>query len=82
MKLRLTPRAEKRLSKLPVKDIISIVKKLFEIAENPLVYVERLAGARLWKLRVGEYRVIMYINTGENEIVLLKIGHRKNVYKR
>jgi mRNA interferase RelE/StbE len=33
----------------------------------------------LWSLRVGDYRVIYQINN--DEVIILKIGHRRNVYK-
>ena len=35
-----------------------------------------------WKLRVGDYRVIMSINTKERKIFIEKIGHRKEIYKK
>ncbi len=82
MKLILPPDVEKELFKLPKKDMISIVKKIIEIADDPLSYVDRLQHSPLWKLRVGEYRVLVYIHTGSKEIQLMRVGHRKNVYKR
>lgn len=42
--------------------------------------VKRLKGMDTYRLRVGDYRILFEI---ENEIIkILKIGHRKNIYKR
>ena len=81
MKIIILPIAKKDLKKLP-KGIIEIIfKKLYSIKENPLRYIERLKKSHLWKLRIGDYRVIMMINTKDKIINIIKIGHRKNIYK-
>lgn len=74
--------AEGDISKLPKKEVEIILKKLYSIRENPLHFVERLAGLSFWKLRIGDYRVILQINTSQGKIFAVKIGHRKNIYKK
>lgn len=75
------PTAKKDLKKLPKNMIKIILKKLYSIKENPLRYIERLKKSHLWKLRVGDYRVIIMINTKDKIINVIKIGHRKDIYK-
>lgn len=76
------PKAKKQLLKLE-KNIIEIIfKKIYSIRENPLHYIERLEGLPSWKLRIGDYRAIMSINTGEQKMFIEKIGHRREIYKR
>ena len=82
MNIIIEPNAKKELKKLPKNEISNILKKLFSIKENPLEHLERLKGLKLWKLRVGEYRCIIYADTGKENLHVLKIGHRKNIYKR
>lgn len=65
------------LNKLPKEIKERIFNKIVETKTNPFHYFERLAGRNEYKLRVGDYRVIAEI---ENEIRVVLIGHRKNVY--
>ena len=74
--------AKKDLKKLPKNIISNILKKLNSIKDNPLRFIEKLRSSHLWKLRVGDYRAILYLNTKEYKIHVLKIGHRKNIYKK
>ena len=82
MNIIIEPNAKRELKKLLQKDVSMILKKIFTIKDNPLDHIERLKGLKLWKLRIGDYRAIMYVNTGKENIHILKIGHRKNIYKR
>ncbi len=81
MNIVILPTAKKNLKKLPKNIIGIILKKLYSIKDNPLRYIERLKKSHLWKLRIGDYRVIMMIDTKEEVINVIKIGHRKNIYK-
>ena len=57
-----------------------ILKKIEELSENPFSKdIKRLKGSNDFRLRVGDYRVIFFIE--QNTIQILKIGHRKNIYK-
>jgi len=51
--------------------------------ENPRVRGKALVGnlAGLWRYRVGAYRVLCRINDGELFILVVDIGHRKDIYK-
>ncbi|MFH1823290.1 MAG: type II toxin-antitoxin system RelE/ParE family toxin [archaeon] len=58
-----------------------IVKKINELKENFRYFnIKRLEGSDLFRIRVGDYRVIFEI--WNNIIYILKVGHRKNIYKR
>ena len=76
------PKAKKHLLKLEKQITEIILKKVYSIREDPLHYIERLKDVPSWKLRIGDYRVIMSINTGEKKIFIEKIGHRKEIYQR
>lgn len=80
--IELTSEAQKNLKKLEKKKAEIILRKLYSIRKNPLHYIERLVGKTLWKLRIGDYRTILILNTKENKIIVLKIGHRKKIYKQ
>lgn len=41
----------------------------------------RMTGSERYRLRVGDYRVIYRFHTGKNEIHLLVVGHRREIYR-
>jgi mRNA interferase RelE/StbE len=69
------------LKKLNKSDKKRIESRLKDLACNPELgkpLVGKLAG--LWSLRMGDYRAIYEIKYNELLILVLKLGHRKNVY--
>lgn len=58
-----------------------IIKALERIRIRPELHVTKLIGDPGYRLRVGEYRVILDIDKGKFLILVLKIGHRKGIYK-
>lgn len=59
-----------------------IFKKLQSAKSQPHAYFEKLEGRPEFKLRVGDYRIIAAISRKEIQILVLYIGHRKNIYKK
>lgn len=72
--------AFKELSKLERNVQERIVSTLERIRFRPESFVKRLVGSSAYKLRVGDYRILMDINNSELIILVIKVGHRKNVY--
>ncbi len=58
-----------------------IAAKLKEYSAEPLKYSKKLLNTNLgsYRFRIGDYRVIFDID--KENIVILRIGHRKNIYK-
>lgn len=73
-------RALKQLEKLekPIRE--RIINALERIKIRPESFITKLIGDVGYKLRVGDYRVIMDINKGKLIILVIKVGHRKNIY--
>lgn len=67
----------KKMEKNVQERIIAVLER---IRVRPEVYVTKLVGDPGYKLRVGDYRVIMDIDNKTIRILILKIGHRKNIY--
>ncbi|MFH0737450.1 MAG: type II toxin-antitoxin system RelE/ParE family toxin [Candidatus Micrarchaeota archaeon] len=57
-----------------------IVKRMEQISFTPYHFAEHLTDVQVWKIRIGDYRVILDIDEAKKEIHILKVGHRKNVY--
>lgn len=74
-------RVVKVLKKLPKKQQEHILSVLERTRIRPENYFTRLVGEKTYKLRAGDYRVIADISKEKLNILIIKIGHRKNVYK-
>lgn len=75
------PELFKVLQKLPKEIRLAILKKIREAKENPFHFYSRLVGRTEFKLRVGDYRVLVNIDVGQRVIQILQICHRRNIYK-
>ena len=80
-RIKFSERADSEFSKLPKEIQQRIIDKLTKLYTNPFRFFIRLKGRIEYKLRVGDYRLIADINRKENTIEVLRIGHRKSVYK-
>ena len=58
-----------------------IVKHLKLIVVNPKHYLKKLYKIKLYKLRIGNYRILIDILEKEKVLLVFKIGHRRNIYK-
>ncbi len=75
-------KAFRQLKKLEKKIHERIIAVLERIRIRPEAYVTKLVDDPGYKLRVGDYRVIMDIENNKLKILVLKVGHRKNIYDR
>jgi len=74
--------AKKQLSKLEKNIQKRILEKLVRIQIRPEAFVEKLVGDPGYKLRIGDYRLIIDIHKNILEIHIIKVGHRKNIYDK
>jgi mRNA interferase RelE/StbE len=72
--------AFKQLKKMDKNIQERIIKALDRIRIRPEAYITKLVGYPGYKLRVGEYRVLLDFDRGKLLILVLKVGHRKNIY--
>jgi len=77
----ISEKAKKQLLKLEKNIQERIVSALERIRIRPESYVKKLVGDPGYRLRVGDYRVIIDIQKDKLIILVIKIGHRKNIYK-
>ena len=80
--IEITETARRFLNKLNKKDVKVILNKIYSIRDNPFRFLKRLQGEKLWRLRIADYRAIVDVFVSANKIVVLRIGHRKNVYQK
>jgi mRNA interferase RelE/StbE len=75
-------KAKKQLFKLEKNIQERIIAALERIRIRPESYIEKLVGDPGYKLRVGDYRVIMDIDNNNLLILVIKVGHRRDIYKK
>ncbi|MCK4443170.1 MAG: type II toxin-antitoxin system RelE/ParE family toxin [Thermoplasmata archaeon] len=73
-------KALKQLRKMERNIQERIVAVLERIRTRPDAYVTKLVGDPGYKLRVGDYRIIVDVNVKDLRILVLKVGHRKSIY--
>ncbi len=81
-KLIFEKRALRDLNKLDKQIKERIWNKLQECKNNPFVFLKPLIQIRGFKLRVGDYHIIIDVRTEIRILTVLKVGHRKNIYER
>jgi len=85
-RVEITRTAEKQLAKLDRQTQISILHYLRERLErsaDPRRQGKSLRGEKngLWRYRVGAYRIICHLRDESKTVVVLTLGHRKEVYR-
>jgi len=74
-------KAKQQFKKLERQIQERIASVLERIKIRPHNFIEKLVGELGYKLRVGDYRIFLDIDNNKLIILILKLGHRKNIYK-
>lgn len=74
---------EKQLRKLPTRIRIAVAKKIKALTKNPYPDgVSKLTGmGNMYRIRCADYRIVYIINNDELIIVIIRVAHRKEVYR-
>lgn len=80
--IKFTNHAASQIKKLPqeIKDRIEV--SLRRIQTRPFDFIDRLVGQPYYKLRVGDYRLLLDIINDDLVILVVEVEHRRNIYKR
>ena len=80
--LRIKPSAVKELEALQTKDRRRIVGKIQSLAGEPRPPgCEKLTGQDRYRLRQGDFRILYEVTDGDSTVTVVKIGHRRDVYR-
>lgn len=73
----------KKLDKFTQKIILIWMQKNLDGCENPRIFGKPLVANRTgqWRYRIGDYRIIAKIEDNKLVILVITIGHRRDVYK-
>jgi mRNA interferase RelE/StbE len=82
-RVQISATAERQLRRLPRDDQLRVVRAVLTLAQDP-----RPQGCRklqgyddVFRIRVGTYRVIYSVEGRQLRVIILKVGHRKDVYR-
>ena len=80
--LEITRNAQKSLAKIPEPFQSKIIDKIYSLAENPYFGAKKLTGRDAYRIRVGNYRVIYEIKSDKLVVLVVNIGHRRDIYNK
>ena len=82
-RIEFSPTAESQFKKLPKEVQIRLKYRIDSLTENPFPRgVKKLsAEENFYRLRIGDYRIIYQVKGKALLVLILKLGHRKNVYR-
>ena len=73
----------KDLVKIPKNELQRIIKKIKKLALDPRPQgCEKISGQERFRIRQGNYRIIYSIQHDELTIWVVKIGHRREIYRK
>jgi mRNA interferase RelE/StbE len=75
-------KVQKQLDRLPTNIQSRVVNALFDLGKDPRPAGSRsLKGREGYRLRVGDYRALYRVNDEDGEILVIRVGHRRDVYR-
>jgi mRNA interferase RelE/StbE len=76
------PSAAKEIETLPKQDRRKVVSRIEALATNPRPPgCEKLSGQEQYRIRQGKYRILYTIDDKQVVVVVVRVGHRKVVYR-
>jgi len=69
-------RSVRQLKKLDKKQVRRIRDAVLEITENPFIAVRKLSDSVFFRMRVGDFRIIMDLKQGKMIIFIVEVDHR------
>ena len=81
-KVELRRKAQRNLDRLPRDDFNTVLEAVRNLISTPRPKgVEKIKNAGLWRIRQGDYRIVYSINDDLKMITILRIGHRREIYR-
>jgi mRNA interferase RelE/StbE len=75
-------KAQKQLDRIQKQHRERVIADVLALAEDPRPPgCRKLRGREEWRVRVGDYRAIYEIDDERREVLVLDIGHRRDIYR-
>ena len=74
--------AERELRAIPKADLARIVQRIQSLTSNPRPHdSEKLSGEDKYRIRQGDWRIVYGIDDAAKVVDIVRIGHRREVYR-
>jgi mRNA interferase RelE/StbE len=81
--VKLKSSVKKQLRNLDKKQAERILVKIYLLGDDPYPKgVDHLTGQRAYRIRIGDYRVIYEIHNKQLLVQVIRVGHRKEIYRK
>ena len=81
-KIEVKKSAEKELRKIPQKELTKIIQLIGSLADEPYPSgCQKLTNQEKYRIRIGNYRVLYNIENDILTVFVVKVGHRKEIYR-
>jgi mRNA interferase RelE/StbE len=81
-KVLIKPSAVKEIEEIPKKDRLRVVERVQALSGTPRPPgCEKLSGQDKYRVRQGAYRIVYSISDQERTVLIVKVGHRREVYR-
>lgn len=81
-KIEIRRQAQRALDRLPDNDYRKVLDAITDLANSPRPRgVEKVKGSVYWRVRQGDYRIIYDINDKQRLITIVRVGHRREIYR-
>lgn len=74
--------AEKQLLVVPDPYRRQLARRIAKLKDDPRSQADKLSGVDLYKIRQGDYRAIFVIEDKAVIVLVVKVGHRREVYEK
>ncbi|KKR31387.1 MAG: Plasmid stabilization system [Candidatus Gottesmanbacteria bacterium GW2011_GWA2_41_12] len=82
MKIYITSKAQRELDKISDSIAKNIVTNILKLSDHPFPdNSKKLSGQENYRLRIGSFRVIYFIDKKKKEITVLRVADRKTIYR-
>jgi mRNA interferase RelE/StbE len=73
---------QKSLDKLPKSDFQAVIEAIKALAQTPRPRgIEKVKSTGLWRIRQGDYRIVYAIDDKEHIVTIVRVGHRREIYR-
>ncbi len=81
-RLALRQSAAKELDSLPSRDLARVIDRIQALSDSPRPPgCEKLSGQERYRIRQGDYRILSEVSDARQVVTVVKIGHRRDVYR-
>lgn len=80
--LLIRPSVKKDVKKIPADDLKKILDRIEALREDPRPPGSvKLSGMEYYRIRQGDYRIVYEIQDGRLIVIVIKVGHRRDLYR-